>query len=277
MKHVLLIGNLDGHSIPLLRYAGNLCKDLNLKLHILQINPDTHPIILSSPYYFNKYGFLMNQGGSEMKSEIESFVTSHIGNTIDTDWISFKIIKGEVKDSVETFISEEKIDLLIVRKSVFSNVDIKENEVFSKMFTNVSKVPMLVLPENQLYEPLKSVTYFTTFSDDDYSNIEWISKNFKNMQIKLIHFSNKEESVEAQKWIKFIKSEISNSTISYKRIDDTLENFVQQETNTKLKLDSIALKTHNRSFWQRIMDPSTTLNLIAKIQVPTLIFKYKEE
>ena len=277
MKHVLLIGNLDGHSIPLLRYASNFCKDLNLKLHILQINPDTHPIILSSPYYFNKYGFLINQGGSETKSEIESFVTSHIGNTIDTDWISFKIIKGEVKDSVERFISEEKIDLLIVRKSVFSNVDMKENEVFSKIFANVSKVPMLVLPENQLYEPLNSITYFTTFSKDDYSNIEWISKNFENILIKLIHFSNKEESVEAQKWIKFIKSEISNSTISFKHIDDTLENFVQQETNTKLKLDSIALKTHNRSFWQRIMDPSTTLNLIAKIQVPTLIFKYKEE
>ena len=278
MKHVLLIGNIDGHSVPLLRYASNLCKDLNLKLHILQIEPEREPIFLSSPYYFNKFGYMTNQGGSEKKKELELFVTSNIKKTIDIDWVSFKIMHGDVKTSVEKFINDEKIDLLIARKAVFNKLNMKQHEVFSKLFLNVSKIPMLILPENQSYEPLNKVVYLTDFSDDDVSNIEWISNNFSEAVIKLVHFSLKDENEKQQKWIKYVKDEIVNTPVSYKRIDISFENFIQQETTTtRLKYDYIALKTHKRSFWQRILDPSTTLRLVAKVQVPTLIFKYKEK
>lgn len=278
MKHVLLIGNIDGHSVPLLRYASNLCKDLNLKLHILQIEPEREPIFLSSPYYFNKFGYMTNQGGSEKKKELELFVTSNIKKTIDIDWVSFKIMHGDVKTSVEKFINDEKIDLLIARKAVFNKLNMKQHEVFSKLFLNVSKIPMLILPENQSYEPLNKVVYLTDFSDDDVSNIEWISNNFSEAVIKLVHFSLKDENEKQQKWIKYVKDEIENTPVSYKRIDISFENFIQQETTTtRLKYDYIALKTHKRSFWQRILDPSTTLRLVAKVQVPTLIFKYKEK
>ena len=221
---------------------------------------------------------MANQGDSEKKKELVSFVTSNIKSTIDTDWISFKIMHGDVKTSVEKFINDEKIDLIIARKAVFKNLDIQQHEVFSKLFLNVSKIPMLILPENQLYEPLKNVVYFTSFSDDDFSNIEWISNNFKEAAIKLIHFSSKEESTEQQKWIKYVKAEMVNISVSYNRIDESIENFIQQETNTtKLKYDCIALQTSKRSFWQRFIDPSTTLRLFTKIHVPALIFKYKED
>jgi hypothetical protein len=277
MKHILLIGNIDGHSIPLLHYAGKFCKDLNLKLHILQIEPNRDPVFLSSPYYFNKLGFMSSQGTLEKKKQLESFVTSNIKSTIDTDWVSFNVMRGDVQTSIEKFINEEKIDLLIVRKAVFNNFNVEEHEVFSKLFMNVSKLPMLIIPDNQLYEPLKSLVYFTTFSDDDLSNIDWISNNFKEASIRLIHFSYKDNSGREKKWINYIKSEIDKASISYKRLDDTIENFINTETNAaKLKYDCLALTTHKRSFWQRFINPSTTLNLFAGIEVPALIFKYKE-
>ena len=35
----------------------------------------------------------------------------------------------------------------------------------------------------------------------------------------------------------------------------------------------IALTTHKRNFWQRITDPSTTLSIVPKIEIPRVIFK----
>ena len=73
MKHVLLIGNLDGHSVPLLRYASKLCRDLELRLHILKIEPNNDPLFLSSSYYVNKFGILANQAVSSKKKGTEVF------------------------------------------------------------------------------------------------------------------------------------------------------------------------------------------------------------
>ena len=83
MKHVLLVGNLDGHSAPLLRYASKFCKELKLKLHILQIESNSDPIFMSSPYYYNKFGFMMNYNSSKKKEELEKFVLKRLRGMVD--------------------------------------------------------------------------------------------------------------------------------------------------------------------------------------------------
>ena len=109
MKHVLLVGNLDGQSAPLLRYASKFCKELKLKLHILQIEPNSNPILLSSPYYYNKFGLMMHYNSSEKKEELENFVLKNTKNLIDSTWISCKIIRGNVEHSLTQFGSPHHV------------------------------------------------------------------------------------------------------------------------------------------------------------------------
>ncbi len=274
MKHVLLIGNIDGNSKFLLKYASSLCNDLNLKLHVLQIEPNNDPIFVSSPYYFNKVEFRINQADLSKRKEIESFIHTATKDVIDAEWVSLKIMRGNIEESIQKFINEEKIDLIIMRQAIFNNSHVQNNEVFAQLFKNVSEVPMLIIPENQLYENLDNFCYFTTFSDDNFNHIQWLAKSFTEKRIELVHFSTSEASAAQSKWVSFLKSEIESTKITHKRLDTTIKDYIAAEINIKKpKFNCVCFTTSKRDFWGKIFDPSTTFNLINTIEVPTLVFK----
>ena len=275
MKHVLLVGNLDGHSAPLLRYASKFCKELKLKLHILQIEPDSDPVFLSSPYYYNKFGLMMNYNKSEKKEELENFVLKNTKGLIDSTWISCEIIRGNVEHSLTQFINEQKIDFVIVRNTLFKKFDLEKNEIFKRLFLNVSELPILIIPNNYSFESFEKISYFITYKQDDYSKIEWLSKNFPKSKIDIIHLSKEDDSISQQKWIKYLKSELGNS-FRYIHKKDRLIDFVQKESDTIAPVyNCMVFTTQKRNFWQNIIDPSTTLNLISKLEIPAIIFKYE--
>lgn len=103
MKHILLIANIDGHSPQLLRYAAKLCKSLDLRLHILQIEPKNQPILVSSPYYLNKSGIFFNVNVNAKRKELEGYVLQHTSDLIDSSWVSNQLIQGNIQDSLTTF------------------------------------------------------------------------------------------------------------------------------------------------------------------------------
>ena len=279
MKHVLLIGNIDGNSVSFLKYASKFCKDQELKLHVLQIEPNNDPVFLSSPYYFNKAGFMVNSGSSKKKKELESFVLENTKDLIDSTWVSHELIRGTIEDSVGKFINDKKIDLVITRHRLFEKNDLATNETFRKIFLNVSDLPMLIIPDNQIYKSLQKIAHFTTFSEDDAEHIQWLIEHFKQPIIDLIHFSPTQDTLKELKWVNYLKSEIEDhSKVSYKHKDIKIENFINTEINTITpKYDCLVLTTHKRNFWEKILNPSTTINLIANLEVPALIFKYSTD
>lgn len=277
MKHLLLIGNIDGKSVPLLRYASRICADFNLKLHVLSVEQSSEAILLSSENHFNKQNLYINHLLDKQKSrETENFVKDSTKDLIMSDWISHKLLKGNVQDCVEKFINEEKIDLLIIRQLTLRKNKFIGNELFSKIFMNISDLPMLVIPENQIYVTPQKMAYFTTFSEFDFENIKWLTQNLTNLEIELIHFSAEEISVKNEKWFKYLKSEFKNNKISLDYRNEEIGAFINREAaSNAVNYDCLALSTQKRNFWERLIDPSTTLELISDIETPIFIFKHK--
>jgi len=274
MKHLLLIGNIDGHSVPLIRYAGKLCVNMNLKLHILQIEKNNDPVLLSSPYYYNNVGFRIDQNLAGKKKELEDFVNKNTKDLIETEWLSYKLMKGNIESCLDKFINEEKIDLLIVRQAIFSNSGIHRNKIFSKLFMNVSDLPILIIPQNQIFKKLQKMVYFTMFTEEDSANIYWLSQNFPGIEIKMIHFSKKEDDLKHKKWVDYLIQETENINLTYQRLDDNIKDFVKKEINSgEAEYDILAKSTRKRKFWERVTNPSTTLNLISDLEIPALVFK----
>jgi hypothetical protein len=274
MKNLLLIGNIDGKSVSLLRYASRLCNDLNIKLHILRVEESSGAALISSQIYFNKLNLWVNQSDNIKRKEIEHFVQSNTKDLIDKDWISHKLMKGNVEACVDKFVNVEKIDLLIIRQVVLRNNTFIENEIFSSIFMNISDLPMLVVPENQVYESPKKIAYFTTFSETDFINTKWLSQNFPELQITLIHFTEKTENLKNDKWFNYLKSEIANKSLTLDYRGESIEDFINREAITNINTyDCLALNTHKRNFWKRIIDPSTTIKLISEVEIPVFIFK----
>ncbi len=278
MKHILLIANIDGRDEQLLRYAARFCNDQDLRLHVLQIEKNTEPVFLSSPYYFNKMGFIASKEFFDKKKDLETFVLSATKNLIDSDWLSSKIVKGNVEHCLNTFINQERIDMILVGQSVFKSADLEEKGVFRQLLLNVSELPTLIIPSNQSYKSFEKTAYLTTLKGDDYGNIEKIRSLFSDTKINVLHFSEDVASIENQKTINYLKSEFGESSLSYEIKQEDIEDFVRREASTLTpEFDLITLRTRKRNFWERLIDPSTALNLILKLETPTLLFKYKTE
>lgn len=278
MKHVLLIANIDGHSPQLLRYVARLCKDMDLRLHILQIEPKSQPILISSPYYMNKSGFFFNTNVNDKRKEHEQYVLQHTSDLIESTWVSTQIMQGNVKESLETFINKEKIDFVIASQFVFKNTAVGENKLFTQLLMNIADIPTLVVPRDHSYIGFKSIAYLTTLRGEDYDNLKWVKKNFPKSKVSILHFSLSSPSVQEEKKINYLKSELGEDDFCYENRAIDIEDFITSEMKTASnEFDCLVVKTKKRNFWQRLIDPSTALHLILRIDIPTLVFKYSEE
>ncbi|GMN08424.1 hypothetical protein MTsPCn5_38130 [Croceitalea sp. MTPC5] len=277
MKHIMLIANVDGQSQQLLRYVSKMCKALDLRLHILQIDETREPIFLSSPHYYNKVGILFSKEREQKRKDLEAYVAKNTNDVIDSDWVSVKMVRGVVDKSLEAFINEEKIDLIIASQAVFKISEFKEQSIFRQVLLNVSELPTLIVPNNHSFKSLLNTAYLTTLRGDDYAYIKWIKNNFLETVIKVLHFSENEPSVENRKKMNYILSELGENAFTYENRKEDIENFVTREASTENpEFDLIALRTKKRNFWERLMDPSTALNIILRLDTPTLLFKYSE-
>ena len=276
MKHILLIGNIDGQDAQLLRYAAKFCNAKNLRMHVLQIEENTEPIILSSPYYYNKMGFVASQEFYDKKKQLEMSILHASKDLIDATWVSNKIVRGNIEHVLKTFINQEKIDLILVGQSVFTNTS-DEHSIFKQILLNVSEIPSLIIPANRSYKPFVKTAYLTTLKGDDYDHMSWVKTNFSEANIDVLHFSENEVSVEGKKKINYLKSELGDTSFRYENKKEDIEDFIRRETSIVTpEYDLITLRTRKRNFWNRLFDPSTALNLILKIDTPTLLFKYQE-
>ncbi|WP_420321377.1 hypothetical protein [Flagellimonas sp.] len=278
MKHILLIANIDGHSPQLLRYAAKLCKSLDLRLHILQIEPKSQPILVSSPYYMNKSGFFFNTSIDTKRKELEQYVQHHTSDLIDSTWVSNQIVQGNIQDSLQTFINKEKIDFVIASQFVFRNNLLGENSQFTQILLNIADIPTLVVPRDNSYVGFNTIGYLTTLRGNDYDNLMWVKNNFSNSSITVLHFSVDGGSVQDDRKIKYLRSELGESSFQYENRAIDIEDFIASEIKTaNNEFDCLMIKTKKRNFWQRLIDPSTALHLILRIDIPTLVFKYVEE
>lgn len=278
MKHVLLIANIDGNSPQLLRYAAKLCKDLKMKLHILQIEPIHETVLISSPYYMGKTGVAFDTDFQHKKTRLSNFVLEHTKDLIDSTWISNQLVQGNVQMCLNTFINKEKIDFVIASQTVFRNTEIGQNNVFTQLLLNISDVPTLVVPNDHAYRPFGAIGYLTTLIGNDFDHMVWVKDNFPKSKLMVLHFSIHETSPKEAKKVRYLKSELGEHSFTYENRAINIEDFIASEVKTvDNEFDCLMVKTKKRNFWQRLIDPSTALNLILRIDCPTLVFKFKEE
>ena len=278
MKHILLIANVNGQDTQLLRYAARFCNDNDLRLHLLQIEENSTPTLISSPSYFNKTGYSLGNSVHEKEKELANFVLESTKNLIATDWVSSKIMSGNVEHCLTTFINQEHIDLILVGQSVFTSENVAANKVFKQLLLNVSELPTLIIPDDCSYQKFKKTAYLTTLKGDDYSNLKNIRSLFPDTSISVLHFSQTAPNIDQQKRIQYLQSEFVDASLQYEIKQEDIEDFVRRESSTLTpEFDLITLRTRKRNFWQRLLDPSTALHFILQLETPTLLFKYRVE
>ncbi len=279
MKEVLLISNLDIQSPDILRYVSAFCKHYGCKLHIIHFDESVDPVLLSATSTYSKLGFDMDS--FERREDLIKKIKTQSGSYIDADWVNITIKGDREAWFIDQFISKNQLDLLIVGQNIFKKYHDHIGASIRDTITLHTMTPMLVLPPQQLFKPIETVNYLLKeMNDSNLQHMEALCTMMSDITIKLTHIieDHREalDKVSAERWMNYVKKHISSQvTLQLESAD--YSKYIQQENYAITQLsDLLVFSTYNRNFWDRIIDPSTTLRQLSTLQIPALIFKHRK-
>ncbi|MEM6764935.1 MAG: universal stress protein [Bacteroidota bacterium] len=140
-----------------------------------------------------------------------------------------------------------------------------------------SPKPILLIPENHFYRPIKQIAYATNFEEEDPRIIDQLLKLAKPLAAKVhcIHIRERNEKQDLFKQKILRKAfegdvpveDIAFSTIAYNKVVEGLNHFVQER-----EVDVLAMLTHKRSIFNRLFHKSQTRHMAIESQVPLWAF-----
>jgi nucleotide-binding universal stress UspA family protein len=140
-----------------------------------------------------------------------------------------------------------------------------------------AKCPVLVIPDEAKYRPIKKIAYATDFKnlkEDVLDNLmEWVEKF--GAEFHFIHIAHKGEYIDVDEYHNLEEIvEISEKydNIKFKIIYDNdileeLEDFAEDNG-----IDVLMMVKRKLSFFQRIFEPSLTQQMTFETEVPLLVF-----
>ena len=139
-------------------------------------------------------------------------------------------------------------------------------------------VPVLIIPNEATYTPIKKISYATSFEDisDDVINnlIGWISRF--DAELTFVHIASKGEYIDAEQYANM--SEITDLAERYDNVKfkiiydddvlDELEDYVEDEN-----FDMLVMVTHRYPFFKRLFNPSLTRQMAFETEIPLLVYQ----
>jgi len=272
MKNILLISNISADNKQLLEYTARFSKHYKCKLHILHITNDQKPVLISSPYSYERFDIDYKKSES---NKIAQKVMNTTEKILEREFIQVKIQTGNQDKILKTFITQNFIDLIVL-----GNKDLNEDSDFldqKNVLMNVISTPLLIVPQNEIFKEFEKFNFLTTHSEKDMDHLINLSDQFPESIIKMTHINSSGmddiETKKNSKWVLFAKDKIGER-LSYQIIEEKLEKYIKYENLSITKsFDAFVLSSEKRNFWKRLFNPSTTLGFLANLEMPSIIYK----
>ncbi|MFK7950604.1 MAG: universal stress protein [Saprospiraceae bacterium] len=143
-------------------------------------------------------------------------------------------------------------------------------------------VPVLIIPNEAKYKPIKKISYATSFEDvsDNVINdlIGWISKF--DAELTFVHIASKGEYIDAEQYANM--SELTDLAERYDNVKfkiiydndvlDELEDYVEDEN-----FDMLVMVTHRYPFFKRLFNPSLTRQMTFETEIPLLVYQAQKD
>jgi len=184
------------------------------------------------------------------------------------------MLYGDLVYNVNKVCSEENIDLIIMGTKGASGL--KETFLGSKTASVVSnaKVPVLGIPVDAEYHPIKSIAFTTQYKDKDndaLKNVITIAEKF-DAEVLCLYIKNDDDPEDIDErineWkIYYRDYKINFFNISGDHIEQTIIDFIDNQ-----HVDLLVMRTHKRGFFESLFHRSLTKKMTYHTKVPLLIY-----
>jgi nucleotide-binding universal stress UspA family protein len=184
------------------------------------------------------------------------------------------MLYGDLVYNVNKVCSEENIDLIVMGTKGASGL--KETFLGSKTASVISnaKVPVLGIPVDAEYHPIKSIAFTTQYKDKDndaLKNVIAIAEKF-NAEVLCLYIKNDDDPEDIDErineWkIYYRDNKINFFNISGDHIEQTIIDFIDNQ-----HVDLLVMRTHKRGFFESLFHRSLTKKMTYHTKVPLLIY-----
>lgn len=278
MERILVCSDFSPAAVQALDYAVQMAKECNAK------------ILLFHSFMFLPSGMIRPSVDEVNKAVEEMEKTSHeqlqdlvkpyekTGYINQSGFINFEfsVRNGSAAEEIADMMEKQKIDLVILGNRKASSVN---KAVFGSVTADLLKMnlscPILSIPEGVVFKNMDKITYASKLGNEDAPVIDQLLKFTSEFRAKLdcVFVSNGEvDDPNLKKWQEKYyfteKSKIDFHIIYSDNIQEGLNNYVN-----KSESDILAMLTHSRNFFQRLIEHSYTSSMLFYANVPILIFK----
>ena len=218
------------------------------------------------------------EGMAEFKKYIEDKNAELGDNKVD---IKFEMTKGIAEEEIVSFSKEYEPWLIIMGTRGKDRKSIDLIGSVTAEVIDMSKYPVLVIPEDFDYkglEKINNVLYTTSFDEADFKALDILEKFLRPWNVKIIcvHVEAKDhpkwDEVRMAGLNEYMKKTYRDTDVVCDLIesDDFLEGieaYVKEH-----KIDFISITTKRRSFISRMFNPSVAKKMLFHSTTPMLVF-----
>lgn len=212
----------------------------------------------------------------DLFDEMERDVPPEIAKNIELD---FKISLGPVTDEIMYLCDSLEPGLVVV--GMKSSHDLARSILGSTCTHLIQRLayPLLIVPEKANYQGIRNIAYASNFASDDAKTIEDLMEFafLYDALIHCVHINTKLDSVELTEKEEEIMARFKNDIIMHRlEFEDQNDIDAIEGLNHYLvshDIDMLAMLTHKRGFWGRMIHGSNCKEMALKTHVPLLVFR----
>ncbi len=270
MEKILFPTDLSVCSVKAFEYALDLARALNTKIDLLRI---FHlPIHDASTIPYHQIDEMIAEQEKQIRGEVELLVEEHKAyDVIDNIRVDYGIfVAQEIVDE-----AKDRSHGLIVMGTKGERNPIEKflGSVTTQTMMN-APCPVMAIPGDAKFSPIKRIAYATDFHPADQSYFEQLIDfaQIFDAQIKVVHVVKGEDvdTPEARSIsIKGLPDRFADlAVISGKSVMSGLEKYLEEED-----IQLLSLFIPRRRLWERLFHSSFTKKMTFHSKIPLLVFK----
>ena len=276
MKNILVPIDFSKASLNAAKYAVSFAEALGANLHLLNVIPAPGIIddsILASVLIMQAE--LSENNHRLMKEEVDS-----LSKKANVE-IKSIVAEGLPSDVITEVAKELKAELIIMGMKGKG----KSNSVFGSTATAVirkSGFPVLVIPENGDYQPIRNITFASDFDpdveSDSYDLLIKLAQKL-NIPVYVLNVQKKNCALGAERTIGKMKTSLAFSSLHpefhsvYDRnVEEGIHMFIEKNPT-----DVLAMVAHPHNLFERMFGTVHTKEMSYQTKIPLLILNDKQK
>ena len=263
-------------SLNAAKYAVSFAEALSANLHLLNVVPA--PVVIDDSILASvliTQAELSENNHRLMKEEVDS-----LSKKANVE-IKSVVAEGLPSDVIAEVAKELKADLIIMGMKGKG----KSNSVFGSTATAVirkSGFPVLVIPENGDYQPIRNITFASDFDpdveSDSYDLLIKLAQKL-NIPVYVLNVQKKNCALGAERTIGKMKTSLAFSSLHpefysvYDRnVEEGIHTFIEKNPT-----DVLAMVAHPHNLFERMFGTVHTKEMSYQTKIPLLILSDKQK